>query len=369
MIAHFRMSIFRWEFACITFLLHCLCGESKALTLEVTGGLIGRHLQGDRLLMTASNWFKATLDEHSCNLKIGPTGANGETKYHEYGMLGDDSYVLCEFDTNHLITEYIEMHDGVAKHLKLDQPFPPANEAMLFITPEKVPGFNVTFLAPVWLAYGFRSVGGHHSGKMSSRPIFPVISDFVEQGGRADTEYTMNPASPCLLLRWRELVHPRELMRLNLHFQSPTGFTNCAYETTAWTNVSGWTIPARFQTIRYLIDRKFGVFSQETMVFEGTALSIRICDGVPALLVPKVTRVVERRPQYVKPYSEYSYTTTDGTLWDRERLKAHGEHSAILAVSTGRTHWIVYVLFAIVALLPAIWLVRKRLVQARNGVS
>lgn len=220
------------------FFLCGLCESGRALTLEVTGTLIGCKLRGDLVLMTSSNWFKATFNERVCNIKTGSFGRD-EVIYHEYGVLEKDSYVLEEFNTNRTITEYVEMHGGVAKHFKLDKPVRPANEAMLFLSEGGVPESNLGLLTPVWLAYGFRSPAGRTSGTAKSRAIFPITVEFLQRGGQTDVEYAMKPSTPQFLSQLREVVSARDLTRFHLRSQFGGDLTNCTYQATGWTNVGG----------------------------------------------------------------------------------------------------------------------------------
>jgi hypothetical protein len=333
------------------------------VTLKIGGVVTGFKYQGTNFLMSSTNWFLAAIDEERVFIRTGAPGSK-EVAYHEYSDLNGNSYALTAFNTNFLVSEYVEIHGGVAKHFKLENPIKPTNEAMVFLNEGAVPEAGLGFLTPVWLAYGFHGQNKKGvSGKGRHTPLFAVAPDFRELGGQTEIEYAFNAQPPKCLTILRETFSAKDLHRLGLQTTLKGQYTNSTYEVNTWTNIGGWVLPLSFNAVHLLHGTATRRSSYEIIIYHGEATNIESCQAVPRFVVPQVTRVVERRAEYVRPNVQYSYTSTDGRLWTPQEVRTKAQVDGRVHRGASNKRWIVYLTFGFALIGPPVVVLGRRFLR------
>lgn len=348
-------------FCCLFFCALASENASRANPMEFRGSISATKYEGESQVFTITNWYSVVLDGTNSQIR---TGAEGDANvlYSEYGRIGKDSYFMTVLNTARTAQEYIETQGEVVRTIKVDKPFTPINSAMLWVNDGVVADAGLNFITPVWLAYSFGGIFGNGSSQIANMsPIVSVGSRFRELGGEAEVESRFDSRPPKLLAYLVERLTGSTFRKLGLQAPFSGDFTNCIYETIAWTNVQDLTIPLRFRVVENILET---ASQQSRVIFEGELTMVKPTNSIPVFPPPLITRVVERRRDIVAPYPEYSYTTTDGRLWTRDQILAKGQRSGdrlkLQTEGKGKSYVIVILCFTIFAPLVIIRLMHKK---------
>jgi hypothetical protein len=267
------------------------------------------------------------------------------------------------YKTNITVAEYQQMENGKVTTIKLKTPMKPANDAMLFLKSGSVPKHSGSVITPVWLAYcssltfNARNVEGLRLDPMFPPPSGPLATAMVE------VEYRVNSSPPFLVERLIERVQSSAYPRLIASLTPRSKATNVVYTVLSWTNVSDLMLPQHFQLIHYCApDTKNGGAFVE---YDGVATAVSTNVAQPSdLTIPTVTRVIEERVGYGVSSIDDAYTTTNGTIWSREKLlardKAAGARAQVRQAEAGKRRAFIYVVFALVLISPLLIFIRRR---------
>ena len=353
-----------WRFwLCLGYCALAAQNVSRSNPLEVRGNISAFKYDGDSQVFAFTNWFSVVLDGTNSQIRTGSVG-DSNVLYSEYGRIGKDSYFMTVLNPVRTAQEYIEVHGKEVRTIKADKPFTPVNAAMLWVNDGVVSDAGLNFITPVWLADSFGGIFGKDSSQnMNMTPIVSVGSRFRELGGKAGIAYRLDSRPPYVPIYLVERLTVSSFLKLGLQAPFSKDFTNCIYETTAWTNVQDWTIPQQFRVVEILLET---ASQQSRVIFQGELTMVKSTDPLPDFSPPQIARVVERRKGMVAPYVEYSYTTTDGRLWDRDQLLAKGQSSEGLQRLRNGGKWYVFVIFGLAIFAP---LLIFRLMRQQNKVT
>lgn len=352
--------------------------QVKAANLEICGIISATLYKDSSKISISTNWFIVELSGNKTWIKAGPMG-DPIIRDFEYGLLDKYSYVLINYNTNKYATEAYQVTDGHATKIKLEVPQKGVNTAMMFVNSGRVPEYGFGLLNPVWLAYcSHLDLADSISNSTGYTPIFSMGSVFRENGGLANIQYILNSNAPHFLQNLVESGDFKRFDALDLPAPSTGFFTNAFYAVANWTNIANLTVPQKFYATNLYVMGGFGVVKSARIIYEGTTLNIKLNGAIPSPMIPSVTRIVERRSAFVKPLLEFSYTTTNGILMNREKLilnenyEAEMSEKALFPTPLSQKAYlkrriVLYTFFGLLAILPIVILMlasKSKLAQA-----
>jgi len=260
----------------------------------------------------ANAWFSAILDDQHPCIRVGGTD-DPAISYFEYGVLGEDSYCLVVYDTNYSITDY---YNG-GKRVQVKEPIKAQNSAMLYLDSGRLPQSGFSIITPLWVAYCsanfFNKTGSH---KLQIPPLFSISDQFGRHRGLCLTSCNFSPAEPFLPDTIVQVVKGAD-------FRPPFNGsgTNAIFCNLTWTNSQNHKITQHFRAVEYFPHAKGKESASWERIYDGVATSIAVYTNAPrTLVIPKVTRIVERRRAYTDSDLGHAYTTTDGSLLSKSNL-------------------------------------------------
>ena len=372
-ILHFRI---RFALAVFLYSFGLLAAISES-TSNVKGTFSLTRIVG-RQLISLSDWFSVTVNETNYVIRIGGLGSSN-CLYTEFGrMVNGGCYVLTQFDTNTLVSEYKELNGKEFISRKLAKPVRPTNDAILWLNKGMSPmEQGVGVFEAIRLAYvQYPKYKGHANlttvGPQQVPPIFSTRDSLTEKGGLANAMIILSESPPYLLESMIQWLDADSYLSVKLVPPFATAYTNATYRVSNWTNVGGLLIPQHFEVERRspTNDNRIIYLVNANLVTVGTNV-------IPALGVPDNTRVIERRFGDGLIPEHFDYLTTNGLLWTKAGILKNTNllinittNQAFLrnilenaAVAQPRSHFFGRALFLLIFAVPAAsliwWLVRQ----------
>jgi hypothetical protein len=333
---------------------------------EAKGTLVQVQSNGDDPAATNMFWFDAIVDRCTNCIRFGelhdPTLVT--TKM---GAIGPDAYLITYF-SNLVTHDYIEMHNGVPKFIHSSQPIEVKNDAMLVINRGPLPANPYMFVIPPWLAFAAScTLSNHSTQNMPFQPMFFLASIWGDKGGLANISYESSGEEPFLPQSLVQTVEPKDFKRLGLSSPISEVSTTAIFKVLHWTNAAHLLIPKEFRAEAYLPLKDRSASSKRRIVIDGSLTELITDPGImPKFDIPSVTRIVEKRPDYVAPLPDIAYTTDNGELWDRPKTLAEAKRQSVARHITPPVapRWaraVIWLFFAILLILPPLYFSLTRL--------
>ena len=327
--------------------------NSKSFSLEVSGYVLGHVYRDSCLYRTSTNWFSVEIYGEDAKIKVGR-----EKLDYEYGTIGMDSYGIVYF-TNQLISQAVLTINGQNQTVALEEPVKPENEAQISINQGRVPEYSTSVTPAVWLAYCFNlDKQDCQTNHLQMAPIFSLCQggyEYREAGGTSDIFYSLAGDSKLFIDSLTEIVNPSKLRKKGIDFPQNNVFTNTFFKTEKWFSVNNINIPQLFFTTT-CINGKF----ENRVVFEGVATNFSMgTRKFNNLQIPDVTIVREKRPSHISPLTSFTYTTRDGSIWDKKQVETNSLFNQLIIEknknTSGLRFYIIFIFLLFFSAIPFIF--------------
>jgi len=189
--------------------------------------------------------------------------------YLEYTCQGSNSTLLVRYRDDLWVTNVTSVNLGVTETKTLEKPQRPWNQGTVFVRPDPLPPYGFEALTTVWLTYGSRC---HYkqSGHGSVPPVVFVGDEFRESGLKVSSHWIVESKRPGLLNFMAEFSDGTSYQKQGSQVEVKprpkpfdTGFTNAIFRTIEWTNLEGYTLPRKFELVKF--DPDFSNKSQKKL--------------------------------------------------------------------------------------------------------
>jgi len=177
--------------------------------------------------------------------------------YHEYSCQGSNSSLLVRYRDDLTFTNATRVNLGVTETINFKKPQRAWNQGTVFVRPDPLPPYGFEALTAVWLAYGSRCQYGK-SGQGVVSPVVFVGVEFRESGLKVSSHWVVESKRPSLLNFMAEFSDGTSYERQGSQVEVKpwpkpfdTGFTNAIFRTIEWTNVAGYSLPRKFELVKF----------------------------------------------------------------------------------------------------------------------
>src|SRR6478736_220043 len=202
---------------------------------------------------TFESRFEASVMGSNVYIKATILG-DEEIDSFEYRSTGKDSSLTSNYNKEYSPSNVTSFVDGKLQLTPTKGKQRSVNNATVMLRTNLVPPDGYEFVTIVWLALGSKArfITSSH-GILD--PVVFVDPGFRESDSKLESYWSINPVLPNALEFLSEYHNGNNYSnkgignpkKLPAPFDS--GFTNAVFQTTAWTNVGGLTLPLRFELV------------------------------------------------------------------------------------------------------------------------